>query len=168
MKINWFAIIFILIVLIIGISAWPDARAFLWQQKLGPQGGSNGYGQAKIQFSDASVLAQVPLTAELQEKGLGGRTGLTAGQGMVWIYDSAAEYKFWMKGMVIPIDFVWINQGQIVDITANVPPPASDAGLTDVLIYQPRQPANVVLEVSAGFAAAHHLSIGDPAEVDRL
>ncbi len=167
MKVNWFAVIIVALVLIAGLSAWPDARTFLHQQ-LGQASPTSGYGQAKIKFSEVTVQADVPLSSELQAKGLGGRTGLGDNEGMAWIYDQAGEYQFWMKDMLIPLDFVWIDQGQIVDLTANVAPPAPGQGTLGLNIYQPKQPVSVVLEVKAGFIAQHHLSIGDPVEVDRL
>lgn len=168
MKINWYAIAFLLVVLVVAVSAWPDARTFLWQEHLGMTNSATSYGQAKVKFSEVTVAAQVPLSADLQAKGLGGRTGLGQGEGMVWIYDQAGEYRFWMKDMLIALDFVWIDRGQIVDLTANVPPPTADESSIALPTYQPRVPASAVLEVKAGFIADHGLSIGDPVEIDRF
>src|SRR4029077_6690395 len=100
-------------------------------------------------------------------KGLGGRTGLGPNEGMLWMYDQAGEYRFWMKDMVIALDFVWIDQGRIVDLTANVPPPTGHS-VTNLPILQPKVPASNILEVRAGFIAAHGLSIDDPVEIDRI
>lgn len=166
MKINWFAIAFIMIVLVVGVSAWPDARNFFTQQNLGPAS-SAGYGQAKVKFSDSTVIAEVPLSADLQAQGLGGRTNLADGRGMIWIYPKASQYSFWMKDMLISLDFVWIDHGQVVDVTADVPPPQPGQITSDLPILQPQTPASAVLEVPAGFTAAHHVSVGDPVEIDR-
>ncbi len=167
MKGNWYGIAFILAIVVVVVSAWPDIKAYLGQRHLGPSSGASGYGQAKVKFSDTTITAEVRLSPELQAKGLGGRTGLAAGSGMLWLYDHPGEYQFWMKDMLIPLDFIWIDQGQIVDLTANVQPPAAGQAITDLRIYQPKTPASAVLEVNAGFIAAQHLSIGNPVEIDR-
>lgn len=164
MKVNWLGVILILAVVIVAISAWPDARRFLRQQDLGPTSGASGYGQATVKFSDYSVTAQVPLTSALQSQGLGGRTSLADHEGMLWMFPTADEYRFWMKDMVIPLDFIWIDDGQVVDVTPDVPPP-SNQSTTALPTYQPRQPVHQILEVRAGFISAHHVAIGDPVEV---
>lgn len=167
MRINWYAIAFITVVLFVAVSAWPDARNFFLEQNLGTPQTQGGYGTAKVKFSELTVTAQVPLSTDLQAKGLGGRTSLADDEGMIWIYPAASEYSFWMKDMVIPLDFLWIKSGVIVDITADVQPPAPGQSSADLPILRPREPVTTILEVPAGFAARHQLSIGDPVEVDR-
>ena len=96
--------------------------------------------------------AEIVTTVEEQRKGLGGRTDLSMQQGMLFPYDTVEEKIFWMKGMRIPIDIIWIRRGKIVHIQKNVPPPPS-------LMVPDRQLArygtgifaDAVLEVAAGF-----------------
>ena len=78
----------------------------------------------------------------------------------VLTYDSPA---FWMKGMRFAIDIVWIDDGRVVDVTADVPPPrGSNAALPT---YSPDRPANRALEVRAGWAARHGVTRGAPVRV---
>jgi uncharacterized membrane protein (UPF0127 family) len=65
--------------------------------------------------------------------------------------------------MRFPIDIVWIRGARVVDVTADVPPPA---GTNEALAtYSPDRPANRVLEVNAGWAAAHGVTRGDRVRV---
>ena len=159
-----FAPLAILVVLLVGWSAWPQIHSYLVDNNLGTAQTTDGYGQATVGFSDVSVVAQVPTTAELQAQGLAGRTHLSDREGMLWLYDQAGFPTFWMKGMVMSIDIIWLDQGQVVDVTPNMPFPTSTNA--DLPIYRPRVPASGVLEVAAGFAATHGIKTGDPAAID--
>lgn len=150
---------------ILGLAIWPDVRTSFVRENLAMPTSSQGYGQAQINFSDVTVSAKVPLSADLQAKGLGGRTGLSDREGMLWLYDQPGAYVFWMKDMLIPLDFIWINRGQIVDLTPDVPPP--QPGQSDLPIYRASSPVDAILEVRAGFIAAHNLEIGEAVTIDR-
>jgi uncharacterized protein len=65
-----------------------------------------------------------------------------------------------MKGMLIPIDMLWIREGTIVAIDANVPPPRSKeapAMFSHV--------ADLVLEVPAGFSKEMDINEGQTVRV---
>lgn len=93
-------------------------------------------------------------------QGLSGRKSLPAGGGMLFVFNKAGRHSFWMKGMNFPLDFIWINDGRVVDITANVPPFSLRSSASEIF-YKPKQPANMVLEINAGEAARYGVKIGD-------
>jgi len=103
----------------------------------------------------------VEVADDLQEQqlGLGYRDILGEDEGMLFIYDQAALYRFWMKGMRFPLDMIWIRDGVIVDITRNVPV-AKDPEYP-VNQFAPSEPANWVLEVNAGWAERHKVVVGE-------
>ena len=74
--------------------------------------------------------------------------------------DQSSAPRIWMKGMRFPLDLVWINDGRVVDVSANVPdqPGTPDAQLP---IYSPSNPANRVLEVNSGWAERNGVEPGD-------
>ncbi len=123
------------------------------------------------QFSAGEVLVagtvrvhvDVAATDLTREQGLSGKEGLSPNQGMWFIFPTSDAYIFWMKDMLFPIDIIWVNEGKIVDLAANVPPPA-DLPPGPLPRYQPAEPADRVLEVSAGFAQRHGLKVGDSVE----
>lgn len=105
-------------------------------------------------------------TVAARERGLSGRKGLAPDEGMLFIFDAADTYGFWMKEMLFPIDILWLNGSRIVDISTDLPPSVPGDRLP---VFYPRVPADRVLEVPAGFAKVHGLKLDMPVEyhVDR-
>ena len=110
-----------------------------------------------------NALLNIELADDDNEKniGLGGRRSLASDSGMLFVYDKEGIYRYWMKGMLIPIDIIWIKDGEIVDITTNVPPPNPGTLDSELKIYQPRASINRVLETNAGFVDTNQIQIGD-------
>ncbi|MDD5560223.1 DUF192 domain-containing protein [Candidatus Methylomirabilis sp.] len=94
-----------------------------------------------------TITVEVARTAQEQARGLGDRSSLPKGRGMLFPFDAAKPRVFWMKGMLIPIDIVWIREGKIVAIDASIAPPRSRE--TPAILSHV---ADLVLEVPAGFA----------------
>ena len=66
-----------------------------------------------------------------------------------------------MKGMNFPLDFIFIRDGKVVDIIPNVQPPLPNQPDSNLPVYEPTVSINMMLEVSAGFVAAHSIKLGD-------
>jgi uncharacterized membrane protein (UPF0127 family) len=107
-----------------------------------------------------TVAVEVARGHLAQAKGLGGRATLKKGTGMVFPYDGPGRRGIWMKGMLIPIDIVWILGGRIVAIEVDVQPPSSKGALA-VFSYM----ADQVLEVPAGYVHEMGLRIGQSVQV---
>jgi len=104
------------------------------------------------------IRAEVADTPARRKQGLSGRTGLGEGTGLLFPYARADRHGFWMYDMHFDIDIVWIRDGRVVDISHRVPKP--DPGARPATA-QPRELADTVLEVPAGFALAHGWRAGD-------
>ena len=116
---------------------------------------------AKVSFKGSTFLVEVVEYPERQSKGLGGRRHLGPQEGMLFLYQKHGEYRFWMKDMRIPIDIIWLDNGRVVHIAHRVPPPKPATPLSALSVYQPPQPANLVLEIAAGRAKSLGLKPGD-------
>jgi uncharacterized membrane protein (UPF0127 family) len=162
---KWLALGLAVALLLFAWGAWPQIRHGLMTDQPVELTNSQGYGRATVFFSDRSVEALIPLTAELQSQGLGGRTSLSDHQGMLWIYSQPTNVTFWMKGMTIPIDIIWLRSHEVVGIEASVPPP--NPGQLTLPTYRPNQPVDAVLEVAAGFAERYGISPGATVTIDR-
>ena len=75
-----------------------------------------------VQVGEATVRADVADDAESRQRGLSGRESLDDGEGMLFLLANDSP-SFWMKDMRFAIDIVWIRDGRVVDVTADVPPP---------------------------------------------
>lgn len=105
-------------------------------------------------INDITITLEVARTPEEQIKGLSGRASLLTDHGMIFIYDSKDTPEFWMKGVLFPLDIIWIDNGVIIDIHENVPPPDPDAADNQLKLYSPKRPITMVLEVNAGVVKA--------------
>ncbi|MDE2025836.1 MAG: DUF192 domain-containing protein [Patescibacteria group bacterium] len=94
-----------------------------------------------------------------KEKGLSGRSSLPKNEGMLFLFDKADYYAFWMKDMLFPIDIIYIHDKQIITVYNNLQPPAKTA--INLQIVKPSEPADTVLEINAGLAQQYHLQTGD-------
>lgn len=101
--------------------------------------------------------------AELQ-KGLGGRTSLTTRHGMLFELSATTPgiYPFWMKNTHFPLDIVWLNNNQVVEIATL--PAVTD--VNNIPTHVPTHEATQVIEVNANEAAADGLTIGAKVQLD--
>ncbi len=109
-----------------------------------------------VKVGGQRVRVDLAISAEAQAKGLGGRTGLAEGEGMLFVFDIPAKRQFWMEGMKFSIDMIWITDNmQVVHIDKNVSPESYPARFgPDIYI-------KYVLEVPAGFSDKNNLEVGD-------
>jgi uncharacterized protein len=103
------------------------------------------------------VRLELALTEEEQQLGLMFRDTLAPDAGMLFVFKTDGTYPFWMKNTFIPLDMIWMDSsGRVVDVHDHVLPCHSDPCPSAI----PRAPGRAVLEVNAGFAAAHGVRPG--------
>lgn len=120
---------------------------------------------AMVQIGDAVVWARLAISAEERTRGLSGTERLEPDEGMLFVYTVKGRHPFWMRGMLFPIDMIWIDTDRVVDIKPDRPIPAPNQSELDLPIYTPSAEANYVLEVNAGWAAANQISVGTPVTI---
>jgi len=113
-----------------------------------------------IEVNNHSITVEVADTDQLRAKGLSERKSLPQNQGMLFIFSTTGLYNFWMKGMRFPLDFVWIKDDTVVDLTENVPNP-KDQTHDPTEFYNPKFAVNKVLEINAGEIKKLNIKIGD-------
>ncbi|MFZ5364365.1 MAG: DUF192 domain-containing protein [Patescibacteria group bacterium] len=112
-------------------------------------------------IDDVKVKVEIADEPLEMSKGLSNRKSLDKNHGMLFVFSTPGQPAFWMKDMEFSIDIIWIKDDTIVDIAPNLPVVAAEFLST----YSPREPANYVLEVNAGFAAEHGIKVGDRVEI---
>ncbi len=113
----------------------------------------------------SQVRVDIADTKEKRSLGLGGRASLAGDSGMLFIMDQKNKPTFWMKGMLIPLDFLWIDGDKVADIIQNVQPPVEGQSDQTLQFYSPLVPVDKVLEVNAGFVAHFGIKVGDTIRV---
>jgi len=105
------------------------------------------------------IHAEIADTARKRAEGLMYREHLAKNRGMLFTFDQAQPWTFWMKNTKIPLDIIWMNEKkQIVHIESNVPIcTRTDDGCRQ---YQPNEPALYVLELGGGMAEYYKLQKG--------
>lgn len=97
-----------------------------------------------------------------REKGLSGVATLDKNNGMLFVFDNPTKTQtFWMKGMLIPIDIIWINDEKIIKIDKNVPVPDAKTPDDKLPRYSAGTPVEYVLEVNAGYSDTNSINVGD-------
>lgn len=115
----------------------------------------------QVKINETVINVEVADTQALRTQGLSGRDQLDADSGMLFIFDSPKQYQFWMKGMKFPLDFIFINSGKVVDILRNVPVQPAGTPDSNLPVYEPVVPVDMMLEVNANFADSHGIKVGD-------
>ena len=125
--------------------------------------GAGCSGGPTVFVGETAFDVEIAATAAEREQGLSGREEMASGDGMLFVYAEPSVLTFWMKDMLLPLDFVWIGAGcAVVDITHDVPNPPRGATSAALPHYSSAGPASYNLEISAGEARRNGLSEGDP------
>ena len=112
-----------------------------------------------LKVNNTYINVEIADTAEERARGLSGRSSISEGDGMLFIFDKPAFHSFWMKEMNFPIDIIWIGEDyKIVDITKSVFPDSFPQ------TFQSQAPVKYVLEVSAGLSDRRNIKVGDNVE----
>ena len=116
------------------------------------------YSHAIVSTSTGEEIpVEVADTLKKRRLGLGKRTSLKKGWGMLFIFGKRKPYRFWMKDMQFPLDIIWLDNHRIVHIIHNAKPVNSR---DEPEIMTSPVPVNFVLEIAAGRAAKLRLKTG--------
>jgi uncharacterized membrane protein (UPF0127 family) len=120
---------------------------------------------AEVHVGDTVVWARLAISAEERTRGLSGTEKLEPNEGMLFVYNNRSRHAFWMRGMLFPLDMLWIDTDHVADLKTDLPNPPPGASEANLPIYSPNADANYVLEVNAGWAATNNITIGAPVRV---
>lgn len=113
----------------------------------------------ELAINNKHWCTEVARGEEKKNLGLSGRQSLAPKNGMLFLFDPPAVPLFWMKDMSFNLDFVWILDNEVVDVTRNVPYPNSQVDGENLPRYTPKTKINFVLEAPQGDAA--DIKVGD-------
>ena len=111
-----------------------------------------------VRLPDGTVIAvEIADSPKERRIGLSDHIFLDPDRGMLFLLDGLSRPAFWMKDMRFPIDIVWLRERVVVGIQPSLQPTTVENPPS----VRPASDITEVLEVNAGFAAKHHLKIGD-------
>ncbi|MCC7522852.1 DUF192 domain-containing protein [Candidatus Uhrbacteria bacterium] len=102
--------------------------------------------------------------AEIRQ-GLSDRKEMGDAEGMLFLLERG-HHPFWMNRMHFSLDMIWIDQGIVVDIARDVPPPSETGGVP--VTRDPGVEADMVLELTAGGAERYEVRVGQPLDIEGL
>lgn len=117
---------------------------------------------AQITINNQVIQLEVAETPEQQQMGLMYRDSLADDRGMLFPFRPARQVGFWMKNVQIPLDMVFLRDGVVAAIEANVPPCQTDP----CPVYGPAVKIDQVIELAGGRAAALGIRSGDRLQVE--
>ena len=115
--------------------------------------------RATVTANDIELSVRLADNQWERARGLSGFTAEEVGaQGMLFVFKDAEVREFWMKGMNLDLDVLWINDGKIVALDKGVQAP--EPGEEPVRMTSKPVPVDMVLEVPAGYAQQFDLNPG--------
>ena len=106
-----------------------------------------------------TISVDVADTNQKRAQGYSNHPEIDYNQGLLFIFDKADKYPFWMKEMLFDLDFIFINENQVVYLLRNIKAPRNNNGRIEYAISQ--EPFDRVLEVKAGFIDRYKISLQD-------
>ena len=143
------AVFLVLAIFLIGLGVWQSF-------KKSPTAKINNY-------AFKLYIAKTPKDKEI---GLSKYKSLAKDTGMLFSFDKPAYYSFCMKQMKFSIDIIYIKDGRIVTIYKNVTPPKKTTD--ELLIYKPKEPSNMVLEINTGLSNKYKFKEGDKVNLNNI
>lgn len=117
---------------------------------------------AQAQIGSQQIMLEVARTPKEQEIGLMNRTSLAADRGMLFAFVPPQPVSFWMKNTLIPLDIIYLREGQVKAIAPAVPPCTKDPCTT----YPSGVAIDQVIELGSGRAAELGLKVGDSVNIE--
>ena len=121
-------------------------------------------GKVDVLIGESVIYLELADTPEKRAMGLSAKPKIPMDEGMLFSFEQKDVIpQFWMKGMLIPLDFIWINDNKIVQINENVQPPK---GEDDIITITPNAAVDYVIEANAGYLLKNDIKIGDAVKIN--
>lgn len=114
-----------------------------------------------VQIGAKTYHMAVAATPKEQEQGLMHQTQLPERTGMLFPIEPHRRVAFWMKNTLIPLDMLFIENNQVIQIVHNATPCRQDP----CNVYQSEQPVDGVIELFGGTAAKDGLKPGSSVKI---
>ncbi|MFZ2681973.1 MAG: DUF192 domain-containing protein [Patescibacteria group bacterium] len=115
--------------------------------------------RAVVTANDQDFSVRIADSPWERQRGLSGfEAKEVEAQGMLFLFKDSAVREFWMKGMKLDLDVVWIQGDKVVAVSSGVKAPKS--GEEPVRMSSKPIPVDMVLELPAGYASQFGITPG--------
>ena len=118
------------------------------------------YKDPKAIVNGREIDLDVADTEFLKQKGMMYKTSYPRNRGMLFIWDEIVPISMWMKNTYLPLDIIYMVDGEVVDYDKDVKP----CDKNDCETYG-NVNANQVIELLSGGVDNYSISIGDQIEL---
>lgn len=121
-----------------------------------------GYDTKTIRMGDTELVVFVADTQEKRTQGLMNISELEANMGMIFIFPDSSARTFWNKNTLLPLDIIWVSNGNVVGTSSL--PSILQSGNRITSVPSP-EVVDTVVEVNAGWAQSHDIQAWMPMEI---
>ena len=118
----------------------------------------------KVVVEGQTFSVIVAKTDKEKQIGLSETKKLDKNKGMLFVFDSADYYAFWMKNMKFPIDIIYVNGNKVTTVIHQAQP----TSLLNMPIYQPSEKSDKVLEINSGLSKTYNIKAGSVVKIQNL
>jgi uncharacterized membrane protein (UPF0127 family) len=120
---------------------------------------------ARVAIEGVTLAVELAVTPQERSDGLSGWPGLERDKGMLFVYAGDSTPGFWMRGVLFPLDIVWIDaEGVVAGVEGNLPMALG----SQPPVYYPPRPIRYVLEINAGLAGELGIGTGSHATFEGI
>jgi uncharacterized membrane protein (UPF0127 family) len=126
---------------------------------------SGNTGRSFVEFEGHRYFVDIADDDQSRARGLMFVDEMADNRGMVFIFRREAPRSFWMRNTRIPLDIIYLDRDlRVVSIAADTPP----CRTRQCPSYPSEGPAQFVLELNAGQAAAIGLDPGEQIQIENI
>lgn len=125
----------------------------------------DGRERVTITVGTTEVEVDLAVTSFEQQLGLGYRNTLDDDTGMLFVGSAPVSKTFWMKGMRMCLDIIWIHDGEIKGAAESVCPDPDGTADADRARFSSGEPVTHVLEMPAGWMQDNGYGPGTPVDL---
>jgi uncharacterized protein len=116
----------------------------------------------RVRIGDATVTVEIAELPDAIRRGLSHRQHLDQDAGMLFVMPREQVWTFWMRDTPLPLDMIFIKSDLSVAGIVERAAPQTDT------MHRVRTSSRYVLEVNAGWAAAHAVKAGERVEFENV
>jgi len=116
-----------------------------------------------VSINDILIHAEVARSKAKIARGLSEVDFLDKNDGMLFVFSSPGVRPFWNNKTLIPLDLLWVNNGEVVHVVNDLPVYDGFKPITETSLKN----ADFVLEVNGGFIKKNNIKIGDKISILR-